>query len=74
MLSTARDEDRKAMIRKAISALDMGTEMEVGSQEHATKEKEHKIFNTLHPSIHSSIFESESVSKSSSVSISISKI
>lgn len=59
LLSTAKDEDRRSMITKAISALDI-TEQPFLTHEESTSGRE-KFLATLHPSIHSSIFESESI-------------
>lgn len=63
LLSTAKDEDRISMIKKAINALDV-TESDSDDGEPKNDKNSNskdKFFHTLHPSIHSSIFESETV-------------
>jgi hypothetical protein len=61
LLSTAKDEDRRSMITRAISALDITEQSYKYADEDGIHSGREKFLATLHPSIHSSIFESESI-------------
>ena len=60
LLSSAKDEDRRQMLSKAISALDDVVTSDSGLEE--TVQPKTSLRSIIHPSMHSSISEKEYVS------------